>query len=144
MPLQNIKWDMTTHCYARYFIAGSIRNKMPVIGPVNVSYWNNRTMMFTIKSHSSHTIRNVLNDSTLFFDILQTFYREHAASSHVTTADFMEVISGRQVRTGINFLRHTFIAVRFRFFTGIMTQPLTMKVTERLKGKSCRLSRQNG
>ena len=39
-----------------------------------------------------HTIRNVLNDSTLFFDILQTFYREHASSSHVTTADFIEVV----------------------------------------------------
>jgi hypothetical protein len=33
-----------------------------------------------------------VNDSTLFFDILQTFYREHAASSHVTTADFIEVV----------------------------------------------------
>ena len=39
-----------------------------------------------------HTIRNVVNDSILFFDILQTFYREHAALSPVTTADFIEVV----------------------------------------------------
>jgi len=39
-----------------------------------------------------HTIRNVLNDRILFFNILQTFYSEHAASSHVTTADFIEVV----------------------------------------------------
>ena len=79
--------------YARYFIAGSIKNKFPVIGPVNVSYWNNRDNdVYNKGAMVLHTIRNVLNDSTLFFDILQTFYREHAASSHVTTADFIEVV----------------------------------------------------
>ncbi len=79
--------------YARYFIAGSIRNKLPVVGPVNVSYWNNRDNdVYNKGAMVLHTIRNVLNDSTIFFDILQTFYREHAASSHVTTADFIEVV----------------------------------------------------
>jgi hypothetical protein len=79
--------------YARYFIAGSIRNKFPVIGPANVSYWNNRDNdVYNKGAMVLHTIRNVLNDSTIFFDILQTFYREHAASSHVTTADFLEVV----------------------------------------------------
>jgi hypothetical protein len=38
-----------------------------------------------------------VNDSILFFDILQTFYREHAALSHVTTADFIEVV---ELKTG--------------------------------------------
>ena len=79
--------------YARYFIAGSIRNKLPVVGPANVSYWNNRDNdVYNKGAMVLHTIRNVLNDSTLFFDILQTFYREHASSSHVTTADFIEVV----------------------------------------------------
>ncbi|MBS1231282.1 MAG: aminopeptidase [Bacteroidetes bacterium] len=79
--------------YARYFIAGSIRNKFPVMGPLNVSYWNNRDNdVYNKGAMVLHTIRNILNDSTLFFDILQTFYREHAASSHVTTADFLEVV----------------------------------------------------
>ena len=79
--------------YARYFIAGSIKNKLPVVGPANVSYWNSRDNdVYNKGAMVLHTIRNVLNDSTLFFDILQTFYREHASSSHVTTADFIEVV----------------------------------------------------
>jgi aminopeptidase N len=79
--------------YARYFIAGSIRNKLPVVGPANVSYWNNRDNdVYNKGAMVLHTIRNVLNDSTIFFDILQTFYQEHASSSHVTTADFIEVV----------------------------------------------------
>lgn len=45
-----------------------------------------------------HTLRNVLNDSTLFFDILQTFYREHAVSSHITTADFIEVVERKTLK----------------------------------------------
>jgi hypothetical protein len=47
-----------------------------------------------------HTIRNIVDDSTLFFDILQTFYREHEAGSHVTTADFKEVV---ERKTGKNW-----------------------------------------
>jgi len=79
--------------YARYYIAGGIRNKLPVVGPKDVSYWNNRDNdVYNKGAMVLHTLRNVLNDSTLFFDILQTFYREHAASSHVTTADFIEVV----------------------------------------------------
>jgi aminopeptidase N len=79
--------------YARYYIAGLIKNKLPVVGPADVSYWNNKDNDVYYKGAMVlHTIRNVLNDSTLFFDILQTFYRENAASSHVTTADFKEVV----------------------------------------------------
>ena len=79
--------------YARYFIAGSIRNKLPVVGPASVSYWNSRDNdVYNKGAMVLHTIRNVLNDSTLFFDILQTFYREHASLSHVTTSDFIEVV----------------------------------------------------
>ena len=63
------------------------------MGPLNVSYWNSRDNdVYNKGAMVLHTIRNILNDSTLFFDILQTFYREHAASSHVTTADFIEVV----------------------------------------------------
>ncbi len=79
--------------YARYFIAGSIKNKLPVVGPASVSYWNSRDNdVYNKGAMVLHTIRNVLNDSTLFFDILQTFYHEHALSSHVTTTDFKEVV----------------------------------------------------
>lgn len=87
--------------YARYYIAGRIKNKLPVVGPTDVSYWNNRDNdVYNKGAMVLHTLRNVLNDSTLFFDILQTFYREHAALSHVTTADFIEVV---ERKTGKNW-----------------------------------------
>lgn len=79
--------------YARYFIAGLIKNKLPVVGPPDVRYWNKSDNdVYNKGAMVLHTMRNVMNDSTLFFDILQTFYREHAVSSHVTTADFIEVV----------------------------------------------------
>jgi len=79
--------------YARHWLAGWINNKLPVVGPPDVSYWDKKDNdVYNKGAMVLHTIRNVLNDSTLFFDILQTFYSEHAASSHVTTADFIEVV----------------------------------------------------
>ena len=79
--------------YARYNIAALIKNRFPVAGPAGVSY---RTTGDN-DSHNKgamilHTIRNIVNDSTLFFDILQTFYSEHAGSSHVTSDDFIRVL----------------------------------------------------
>ena len=79
--------------YAERWFAGTIRNKLPVIGPRDVSYWDYRDIdVYTKGAMILHTIRNIINDSTLFFDILHTYYREHAAKSHVTTADFIEVL----------------------------------------------------
>ena len=64
-----------------------------MVGPADVSYWDYKDGdVYGKGALILHTIRNVINDSTLFFDILQTFYREHAAGSHVTTDDFKEVV----------------------------------------------------
>jgi aminopeptidase N len=79
--------------YARNWLAPLINNKLPVVGPRNVAYWDYKDVdVYNKGALILHTIRNIVNDSTLFFDILQTFYREHAASTHVTTADFREVV----------------------------------------------------
>ena len=79
--------------YAGYWLGGMIKNKFPVVGPSDVSYWDYKDGdVYNKGALILHTIRNIVNDSTLFFDILQTFYREHAAASHVTTADFIEVV----------------------------------------------------
>jgi aminopeptidase N len=87
--------------YAEYFLAPRINNKLPVVGPTEVSYWDyNDIDVYDKGAFILHTIRNIVNDSTLFFDILQTFYREHAALSHVTTADFKEVV---ERKTGTNW-----------------------------------------
>ncbi len=79
--------------YARLLIAGSIKNKLPVVGPANVDYWDYKDGdVYGKGALILNTIRNIVNDSTLFFNILQTYYREHAAGSHVTTSDFKEVL----------------------------------------------------
>lgn len=79
--------------YAEYIMAPSINNKLPVVGPKEVNYWDYKDGDVYFKGAMIlHTIRNVINDSTLFFDILQTFYSEHAGKSHVTSADFIELV----------------------------------------------------
>jgi aminopeptidase N len=79
--------------YEEYLMAPSINNKLPVVGPKEVNYWDYKDADVYYKGALIlHTIRNVINDSTLFFNILQTFYAEHAAKSHVTTADFIELV----------------------------------------------------
>jgi len=79
--------------YARYSIAASINNSFPVVGPAGVRYWNSSDKdVYNKGAMILHTIRNIVNDSTLFFNILQTFYSEHATASHVTTEDFIRIV----------------------------------------------------
>jgi aminopeptidase N len=91
----------TSLMYANYWLASTVNNKFPVVGPKDVSYWDYKDGdVYGKGALILHTIRNLINDSTLFFDILQTFYNEHAAKSHVTTADFKEVV---ERKTGYNW-----------------------------------------
>ncbi len=79
--------------WARLRLAGMINNKRPVVGPPDVSFWDTRDNdVYNKGALILHTIRNIVNDSCLFFDIMQTFYREHAAKSQVATTDFIEVV----------------------------------------------------
>lgn len=90
--------------YGRYNIAAAVRNRFPVVGPTGVSYWNDSDNdVYNKGAMVLHTIRNVLNDSTLFFDILQSFYSEHAAGTHVTTEDFIEIIERKTGKEWRNF-----------------------------------------
>jgi aminopeptidase N len=87
--------------YTGYRIATMVNNKLPVVGPSGVSYWNHKDNdVYNKGALILHTIRNIVNDSTLFFDILQTFYREHEAKSHVSSADFIEVV---ERKTGMDW-----------------------------------------
>ena len=90
--------------YADYMLAGFINNKLPVVGPTGVSYWDYKdTDVYLKGAMILHTIRNVVNDSTLFFDILKTFYSEHAAKTHASTADFIEVVERKTGRDWSKF-----------------------------------------
>ena len=91
----------TALIYANYWLAATVKNRFPLVGPADVSYWDYKDGdVYGKGALILHTIRNILNDSTLFFDILQTYYSEHAAKSHVTTADFKEVV---ERKTGKNW-----------------------------------------
>lgn len=99
--VENKKGYDTSLMYANFWLASTVNNKFPVVGPRDVNYWDYRDGdVYGKGALILHTIRNVINDSTLFFDILQTFYREHAAKSHVTTSDFKEVV---ERKTGRNW-----------------------------------------
>jgi aminopeptidase N len=90
--------------YARYHVASEIRNRFPVSGPAGVGYWNARNNDVCNKGAMIlHTIRNIVNDSILFFDILQTFYSEHAAASHVTSGDFIKIVERKTGKDWHNF-----------------------------------------
>jgi aminopeptidase N len=90
---EKMKGYDTSLMYANFWLATGINNKLPVVGPGDVSYWDYKDGdVYGKGALILHTIRNIINDSTLFFEILQTFYRENAAGSHVTTADFREVV----------------------------------------------------
>lgn len=90
-----------SHSYAQYDIAPYINNLRPVVGPEHVNYWSHSDNDVYFKGAMVlHTLRNTINDSVLFFDILQTFYRDHAKKSHVTTSDFIELVNEK---TGKNW-----------------------------------------
>jgi len=90
--------------YARYNIAASIKNRFPVVGPAGVSYWNDSDNdVYNKGAMILHTIRNIVNDSTLFFDILQTFYSGNAAASNVTTEDFITIVEAKTGRDWQDF-----------------------------------------
>jgi aminopeptidase N len=103
---EKIKGYESSLLYARYYLASMINNKLPVVGPPDVSYWDNSDNdVYNKGAMVLHTMRNIINDSLLFFDILQTFYREHAVKSHVTTADFIELVERKTGKDWSTFFK---------------------------------------
>jgi aminopeptidase N len=79
--------------YVAKWLGPYVKNKRPVVGPENVGWWDhNDNDVYHKGALILHTIRNIVGDSTLFMDILQTFYREYALGKKVTTSDFIEVV----------------------------------------------------
>lgn len=79
--------------YVSFWLGAMVKNKRPVVGPRDVAYWDhNDNDVYHKGALILHTIRNIVGDSILFMDILQTFYRENYLRSDVKTADFIEVV----------------------------------------------------
>lgn len=99
--IERIENSRDARYYARVEIAPFINNKRPVVGPGKVNYWSHDDNdVYNKGAMVLHTLRNAINDSILFFDILQTFYRDHAKKSNVTTRDFIELVNEK---TGKNW-----------------------------------------
>ena len=75
------------------FDALLINNRLPLVGPGQVSYWNYKDADVYYKGAMVlHTIRNIISDDALFFDILRTFYNDYAGGTHPSTNDFINLV----------------------------------------------------
>jgi aminopeptidase N len=75
-----------------------IRNKLPVVGPINSNYWAFGDS-YVKGAWIMHTLRHVIDDDELWFDILKSFAVKNA-KSHVSTEDFLNHVI---YRTRYNF-----------------------------------------
>ena len=71
----------------------TIRNKRPIIGPFGVNYSNFKDSdPYGKGALELHTLRNIIDDDKLFFDILKTYYQKHQYSI-ITTKDFINIVN---------------------------------------------------
>ncbi len=82
------------------FYAMLIKNKKPVIGPYAVNFWDYRdTDVYMKGALTLHTLRNSINNDSIFRDILKTFYLQNAYGI-ATTEAFMKLVNEK---TGKDF-----------------------------------------
>lgn len=85
----------------RYMLryAGYIKNKNPMVGPRDVNFWDYKdTDPYMKGAWTLHGLRFVINNDSLFFDILKTYYNTRAYSI-VTVKDFTDFV---QQKSGMN------------------------------------------
>jgi aminopeptidase N len=88
--------------YQRYmaFYSYLIQNKRPVVGPFDVNYWDYKDGDVYMKGALVlHTLRNILSNDSLFFDILHSFYNKFEYKT-VHSADFVDMVNQK---TGKDF-----------------------------------------
>ena len=79
--------------YIKYSIAPYINNKRPVVGPRDVGFWDHKDSDVYFKGAMLlHTMRNIIANDSLFFDIIRSFYESYALKEHPTTADFISLV----------------------------------------------------
>ena len=83
-----------------------IRNKLPVVGPINSNYWAFGDS-YVKGAWIMHTLRHVIDDDDLWFDILKSFAVKNA-KSHVSTEDFLNHV--------INKTRYNFQLIFYQYF----------------------------
>lgn len=73
--------------------APNISNKAPILGPMHVNWenWFDSDNYFK-GAWILHTLRHVIDDDQLWFDLLKTFYEQHAYNS-ARTEDFTRLVN---------------------------------------------------
>ena len=83
-----------------------IRNKLPVVGPINSNYWAFGDS-YVKGAWIMHTLRHVIDDDELWFDILKSFAVKNA-KSNVSTEDFLNHV--------IYKTRYSFQLIFYQYF----------------------------
>ncbi|MFH1004323.1 MAG: M1 family metallopeptidase [Bacteroidota bacterium] len=90
------------NAYLRYlfFYRLFIKNKRPVVGPVGVRFFDYKDGDVYVKgAWILHTLRTLINNDKIFFDIIKTFYGNNKMKT-VTSQDFINVVNEK---TGENY-----------------------------------------
>jgi len=70
-----------------------ITNKKPVVGPHNVNFWDYKDNDVYMKGALAlHTLRNTLENDSLFFDIIKSFYNKYKYKNAVTQ-NFIDMVN---------------------------------------------------
>jgi len=84
-----------------YWLSITVKNKKPVVGPTGVYYLDYKDGdPYAKGAVMLHTLRNHLNNDTLFFSIIKTFFKNNCYKS-VTTKDFISLanqMSGKDLQ----------------------------------------------
>jgi aminopeptidase N len=90
--------------FLRYY-AMLIINKRPVIGPYGVNYWDYKDIDVYMKGALLlHTLRNTINNDSLFRDILKTFYQRFAQKTAITS-DFINIVNEKTGKDNTEFFK---------------------------------------
>lgn len=73
----------------------TIQNKRPIVGPEDLVYFNYKEAdCYSKGAVALQTLRSVINNDSVFFDIIQSFYRENEMGL-VTTYDFIDLVNAK-------------------------------------------------
>jgi aminopeptidase N len=87
--IQNRQGYLNYLLFERLFI----KNKRPVVGPVDRRYFSYKdTDVYMKGAWILHTLRSTIDNDSIFFDIIQTFAVEHAKQL-VNTNDFVQLVN---------------------------------------------------
>lgn len=76
-----------------YLYSVMIKNKKPMVGPRDVKYWNYHDSDPYMKGAlMMHSLRSTIDNDSIFFDVLRTFYAENQKQI-VNSNDFIEVVN---------------------------------------------------